>query len=370
MSVEQGDSAAQCNRGILNLKGECDPAGLIEARRLLGIMNLKGECDPTGLVEGDTIDFVSLTDENRCLVSGDGEAPLLSLGQDLLRMLLMLDGIGRYEVGNIRLCCKALLEVVGLRHDEQVGVLLAFDGAAVFRQTSNSKFIDLRPLAAERILACAFRDSELASLKLPASVTHIGNRAFLLSELTSLDLPALVTHIGDYAFFNSKLTSLEGSASVIYIGNRAFFSSRFTSHDLTSSVTQIGDIAFGKSRLTSLDIPASVTHIGDFACLGSMTFAERTLPTYHVTMLDSLVERGMSFGRNPKLNSFLCPIVQTMGRTQIPFSNSRQRTTRIKIRQKFPSATRGSLPRSAVVLIFHAESAAIAERVLSHYLRR
>jgi hypothetical protein len=43
MSVEQGDSAAQCNLGILNLKGECDPTDLNEARRLFGIRNLKGE---------------------------------------------------------------------------------------------------------------------------------------------------------------------------------------------------------------------------------------------------------------------------------------------------------------------------------------
>ena len=103
--------------------------------------------------------------------------------------------------------------------------------------------------------------------------------------------------------------------------------------------------------------------------LAEMTFAK----SYHVTKLDSLVE--MSFGRNPKLTSFLCPIVLTMGRTQIPFSNSRpkliSRTTKLtKIPQKLPSATRGSQPRSAVILIFHAESAAIAERVLSHYLRR
>ena len=47
-------------------------------------------------------------------------------------------------------------------------------GRRSFRQTSNSERIDLRPLAEERILACAFFDSKLTSLKLPASVTHIG----------------------------------------------------------------------------------------------------------------------------------------------------------------------------------------------------
>ena len=72
-----------------------------------------------------------------CLGKGGG-APLLSLGQDLLRFLLMLDGIGRYEVGNIRLSCKALLEVIGLTHDDKVDMFLAFDGAAVFRPTSRS----------------------------------------------------------------------------------------------------------------------------------------------------------------------------------------------------------------------------------------
>ena len=38
-----------------------------------------------------------------------------------------------------------------MRHDEETGVMLAFHGAAVFRQTSNSQRIDLRPLAAERM---------------------------------------------------------------------------------------------------------------------------------------------------------------------------------------------------------------------------
>ena len=64
MLVEQGDSAAQCNLGILNLKGEGGPTDLVEARRLLrltpeqgdsaaqyhlGIMNLKGGGWPSGL---------------------------------------------------------------------------------------------------------------------------------------------------------------------------------------------------------------------------------------------------------------------------------------------------------------------------------
>ena len=38
-------------------------------------------------------------------MSGDRVAPLLSLGHDLLRFLLMLDGIGLYEVGSVRLSC-------------------------------------------------------------------------------------------------------------------------------------------------------------------------------------------------------------------------------------------------------------------------
>ena len=47
MSVEQGDSSPQCNLGIMNSEGECDPTDLIEVRRLLGIMNLKGESSIT-----------------------------------------------------------------------------------------------------------------------------------------------------------------------------------------------------------------------------------------------------------------------------------------------------------------------------------
>jgi hypothetical protein len=127
-----------------------------------------------------------ILDQKRRLVAKGDETPLLALGYDLLRFLLMLDGMGRYEVGSVRVCCSALLEVVGLRHDKEVGVLHAFHGAAVFRQTLGSNSIDLSTLAAERILACAFRDSELTSLHLPVSVTHIGDDAFSNSHLVSL----------------------------------------------------------------------------------------------------------------------------------------------------------------------------------------
>ena len=56
---------------------------------------------------------------NFCFMSGEGVAPLFSLGHDLLRFLLMLDGIGLYEVGSVRLACKALLRSLARPHEKQ-----------------------------------------------------------------------------------------------------------------------------------------------------------------------------------------------------------------------------------------------------------
>jgi hypothetical protein len=62
----------------------------------------------------------------------------LSLGYDLLRFLMMLDCMGRYELSDLRLTCKVILEIGALVYDEDLCVWLVFDGTTVFRPASNS----------------------------------------------------------------------------------------------------------------------------------------------------------------------------------------------------------------------------------------
>ena len=90
--------------------------------------------------------------------------------------------------------------------------------------------------------------SRLLSIKIPNSVTSIGNIAFSgCSGLTSLTIPNSVTSIGEEAFRGcSGLTSLTIPNSVTSIGNSAFSGcSGLTSLTIPNSVTDIGKSAFG-----------------------------------------------------------------------------------------------------------------------------
>ena len=64
----------------------------------------------------------------------------------------------------------------------------------------------------------------LTSIKLPHSITSIGDSAFSYCySLTSITIPNSVTSIGDYTFWGcSKLTRITIPNSVTSIGNSAF----------------------------------------------------------------------------------------------------------------------------------------------------
>ena len=92
-------------------------------------------------------------------------------------------------------------------------------------------------------------DATLIYFKLPASVTSIGNWAFLnCTSLTNIIISEKVTSIGSGAF--SSCWSL---SSII----------------IPDGVKSIGDQAFsGCTKLTSITIPESVTIIGENAFYG------------------------------------------------------------------------------------------------------
>ncbi len=117
-------------------------------------------------------------------------------------------------------------------------------------------------------------NTEIKDLKIPSSVTSIGNRAFAgCSSLTSIDIPSSVTSIGDDAFVAcSSLTSIVIPNSVTSIGVWAFYNcSSLTSINIPNSVTNIGDCAFGCcSKLTKVIVEDIAAWCGiSFAATGS-----------------------------------------------------------------------------------------------------
>lgn len=112
-----------------------------------------------------------------------------------------------------------------------------------------------------------------------APVTRIGDRAFISSEyyntnnLTSIKIPNSVTYIGEEAFSDcSSLTSIVIPNGVKSIAKRAFYNcSGATSITIPNSVTQIGENAFyncsGELTIDSplvereAGVPEAITHI-------------------------------------------------------------------------------------------------------------
>ena len=101
------------------------------------------------------------------------------------------------------------------------------------------------------------------------------------SSLTSVTIPDSVTSIGGYAFYKcSGLTSVTIGNSVTSIGNYAFCNcSSLTSITIPDSVTSIGrDAFYGCSKLTSVTIGNSVTSIGNYVFCNCSSLTSVTIP--------------------------------------------------------------------------------------------
>lgn len=127
------------------------------------------------------------------------------------------------------------------------------------------------------IMNNTFWQSQLTSISVPNTLTHIGDSAFYEAELPQqFTLPESVTHIGKEAFVWSSLTSVNIPASVEYIGTAAFGTldtlavdkhNRF--YDSRGNCNAIIETATNKLIIgcENSSIPTSVEAIGDSAFL-------------------------------------------------------------------------------------------------------
>ena len=95
----------------------------------------------------------------------------------------------------------------------------------------------------------------LSSVKLPASVTKIGELAFSQCEsLRGITLPQGLTEIGAEAFHSSGLKSITVPKAVVSIGERAFgVCESLTAIKLFDTLTQIGNGAFDGRRTLQIN---------------------------------------------------------------------------------------------------------------------
>lgn len=121
----------------------------------------------------------------------------------------------------------------------------------------------------------AFCCCGLKKLKLPETVTYIGNGAFdSMGTLESINIPSGVTYIGDFAFFSNLLKTFTLPESLQYLGNAAF-SDNQTGNDLAFQYKIVDGVkddsvltSYAGSNRGTVTVPSNVTTIGSHAFRG------------------------------------------------------------------------------------------------------
>ena len=152
------------------------------------------------------------------------------------------------------------------------------------------------PASVTSIGKAAFAEcTSLTTIEIPESVTSIGKAAFeKCTSLTTIKIPESVTSIGDYAFqYCTNLTNIEIPESVTSIGKHAFYEcTSLTTIKIPESVTSIGDYAFQYcTNLTNIEIPESVTSIGKHAFYECTSLTTIKIPE-SVTSIDNATFLG------------------------------------------------------------------------------
>lgn len=131
----------------------------------------------------------------------------------------------------------------------------------------NSRYMERSEFYDGEIPPYALFSTHVKNVKLPASVSIIGEAAFAETPLVSIEFPATVSSIEPRAFYLcSSLQSADLSAtSVKTIPEQCFYGcSEMKRLFVPTTVTTIEDRAFMKSGVEKLNIP-SVSQVGDYA---------------------------------------------------------------------------------------------------------
>lgn len=224
--------------------------------------------------EMDARDFQFIANELSSLTSLDLSEVTIVAYNDTERQLL---GKGRnYESGTLP---HSMLMGMKLEHIVLPGSLLAI-GEAALAGCDNLTEVTF-PATLTTIGDYAFIGSGLESVTIPATVTSIGRGAFahcpaLLQASVSSPL------IGDQAFLGDyQLQSLQLGQEVTRIGTEAFHGTGIQSLDATTAVAldSVGSWAVASTPVTSVSLPPSVTQIGEGVFFGTTQLASALLPS-------------------------------------------------------------------------------------------
>lgn len=143
----------------------------------------------------------------------------------------------------------------------------------------NSKYMGRAEFSDGEIPSYSLFATNVKTVKLPSSVTVIGEAAFAETPLATINFPASLTKIEPRAFYRCKyLTAADlSSTSVRVIPEQCFYGcvsmKRMT---VPSSVSEVCNRSLMKSGVESLDI-SGISTVGDYAFAEMPSLAEVTL---------------------------------------------------------------------------------------------
>lgn len=166
--------------------------------------------------------------------------------------------------------------------------VVAYEGKSVLP-------MGLSTYSANEIPAYAFMGLKLASVKLPSSITSIGESAFASTQIASISIPQAVESIGLGAFSNcDALEQIVIPASVTNIGAHAWSGcDNLTKVEIGAGVTKIEASSFARcGKLANVTLPATLTTIGDAAFSGCVSLSELSFPTSLTSIGDNAFEQS------------------------------------------------------------------------------
>ncbi len=130
----------------------------------------------------------------------------------------------------------------------------------------------------------AFFCDLLSSVKIPSSVTNIGNGAFSdCYNLEYIDIPNTITSIGSFAFNGTKYdTENRAADGILYLENYLVsadcYTTTYTNYTVKSGTKVIAGYTFGSiESLEKITIPDSVVYIGNEAFTGCLNLSDVTI---------------------------------------------------------------------------------------------
>ena len=105
----------------------------------------------------------------------------------------------------------------------------------------------------------------ITSIKLPKTITEIGDHAFRENEITKLDLSKLneLKIIGMRAFLSNEIASLKLNDNIYMIGISAFSNNNISGKLDLSKIFNIGDDAFSSNQITGFKLPPNITTLAE-----------------------------------------------------------------------------------------------------------